>query len=209
MSRGGQRASLPSASWQPPPRGIVPEGSGTLVRFLEESGEESRTYDFTTCEGSPELQQWLARCFSRRVGTARTSSKRLRAANGHFDALRGFARVLNQCQPQPTCPQELAGAHIRAFVDSYDGRPKRQYSAFRSLRTVLRDDPELPEEARQSLFEIRVKKPEEVGPGAHEDQDWQAIMTAASRCPPGSGADRGRTPPPGAMARRRSGSQPA
>ncbi|MFG3410484.1 hypothetical protein [Streptomyces sp. NPDC048142] len=138
-------------------------------------------YDFSTCEVSPELQQWLARCFSRRVGSARTSPKGLRAANGHFDALRGFARVLKQCRPQPTCPQELAGAHIRTFVKSYEDRPKRQYSAFKRLRTVLRDDPELPEEARQSLFEVRVKKPEEVNPGAYEDEDWQAIMTAARR----------------------------
>lgn len=181
MSRGGQQASLPPASWQPPPRGIVPEGSGTLVRFLEESGKGSKTYDFTTCEGAPELQQWLARCFSRRVGTARTSSKRLAAANGHFDALRGFARVLNQCQTPPTCPQELDGEHIRAYVESYDDRPRRQHSALKSLRTILRDDPEIPEEFRQSLFDIRVKKSEEISPGAYEDEDWQAIMTAARR----------------------------
>ncbi|MFF3313182.1 hypothetical protein [Streptomyces sp. NPDC002952] len=181
MSRGGRRASLPSASWQPPQRGIAPEGSGTLVRFLEESGDRFKTYDFSTCEVAPELQKWLARCFSRRVGTARTPVKRLKAAGQHFDALQGFARVLNRYQPQPACPQELSGAHIHAFVEHYDGRPKRQHSALKGLRTVLRDDPELPEEARQALFDVRVKKPEVVSPGAYEDEDWQAIMTAARR----------------------------
>ncbi|MET7684231.1 hypothetical protein [Streptomyces sp. NPDC005423] len=71
--------------------------------------------------------------------------------------------------------------HIRAFVQYYDDRPTRQYSALKRLRAALRDDPELPEEALQALFDIRVKKPEEVSPGAYEDEDWQAIMTAARR----------------------------
>ncbi|MFI9585919.1 hypothetical protein ACIHCQ_29690 [Streptomyces sp. NPDC052236] len=181
MSRGGRRANLPSASWQPPQLGVVPEAGGTLVRFLAESGEQSKTYDFSICEVAPELQQWLARCLSRRIGTARTPVKRLTAADDHFGALRGFARVLSRQQPVPTCPQELAGMHIRAFVEHYDDQPKRQHSAFKQLRSVLRNDPELPEAARQALFDVRVKEPEVIRPGAYADDDWQAIMTAARR----------------------------
>lgn len=181
MSRGGQRASLPSTSWQPPQRGIVPEGAGTMVRFLEESGDRFRTYDFSAFEVMPELQQWMARSLARRVGTSRSNVKRVRAADQHFEALRGFAQALHRFWPQPTCPDELAGAHIRAFVEYYDDRPKRRHSALKRLRAALRDDPELPEEARQTLVDVRVKEPEEVGPGAYEEEDWQAIMTGARR----------------------------
>ncbi|MET8249538.1 hypothetical protein ABZV31_37370 [Streptomyces sp. NPDC005202] len=160
MSRGGRRASLPPAAWEPPQRGVVPGGDGTLVRFLEESGEQSKAYDFSALEVEPELQQWMARCFSRRISTSRTPAKRLRTANNRFDSLRGFAQVLARHQPPPTCVAQLAEAHIRAFVEHYDGLPKRQHSAFKQLRTVLRNDPELPEDARQVLFNIRVKQPE-------------------------------------------------
>ncbi len=181
MSRGGRRASLPSGSWQPPQRGLVPEAGGTLVRFVVESGEQSKTYDFSVCEVAPELQQWLARCLSRRIGTARTPIKRLSAAENYFGALCGFARILSRQQPAPTRPEELAGTHVRAFVEHYDDQPKRQHSAFKQLRSVLRNDPELPEDARQALFDVRVKEPEVIRPGAYTDDDWQAIMTAARR----------------------------
>ncbi|WP_243088156.1 hypothetical protein [Streptomyces sp. 891-h] len=46
---------------------------------------------------------------------------------------------------------------------------------------MLRKDPELPEDARQALFDVRVKEPEVIRPGAYADADWQAIMTAARR----------------------------
>ncbi|WP_055469081.1 hypothetical protein [Streptomyces ardesiacus] len=151
------------------------------MRFLEESGERSKAYDFSTFELAPELQQWMARCFSRRISTSRTPAKRLRTANGGFDCLRGFARILARHQPPPTCVEQLAEEHVRAFAEHYDDRPKRQHSAFKQLRTVLRNDPELPEEARQALFNIRVKQPEVERPGAYREGDWQAIMTAARR----------------------------
>lgn len=118
---------------------------------------------------------------SHRIGTARTPVKRLTAAVNYFGALRGFARVLGTQQPAPTRPDELAGTHIRAFVKHYDGQPKRQHSAFKQLRSVLRNDPEFPEDARQALFDVRVKEPEVIRPGAYTDDDWQAIMTAVRR----------------------------
>nr|WP_308405400.1 hypothetical protein [Streptomyces rugosispiralis] len=76
---------------------------------------------------------------------------------------------------------ELDEEHVRAFVEHYDDRPKRQHSAFKQLRTALRNDPEPPEGARQALFNIRVTQPEAERPGAYTEGDWQAIMTAARR----------------------------
>ncbi|MET7684232.1 hypothetical protein [Streptomyces sp. NPDC005423] len=64
-----------------------------MVRFLEESGDRFKAYDFSTCEVAPELQQWLARCFSRLVGPARTPVKRLRAAGGHFETLQDLREL--------------------------------------------------------------------------------------------------------------------
>ncbi|MFG2235934.1 hypothetical protein ACGFNX_39075 [Streptomyces sp. NPDC048723] len=180
MSRGGHRASLPDPSWQPPQRGVLPDGGGTLARFLEESGRRSRTYDFSKFKVAHALQQWLARSFSRRVGTARTSSKRLQTAEGHFYSASGFAEVLAGCEPQPTSPQDLTEEHIQAYVDHYEGRHV-QHDYVKRLRTLLRDDPELPEAARQALLNVRTKGPGVERPGAYPDADWQAIMTAARR----------------------------
>jgi hypothetical protein len=143
VSRGGRRASLPEPSWQPPQRGILPEGGGTLVRFLEESGRRSRTYDFSKFKVTPAMQQWLARSFSRRVGTARTSSKRFGTAEGHFYTASSFADVLADCDPQPTSPDGLTGQHIQAYVDFYEGRPVQQHYVKR-LRTLLRGTPNCP-----------------------------------------------------------------
>lgn len=180
MSRGGRRASLPEPSWQPPQRGLLPGDGGVLVRFLEESGRRSRTYDFSTFKVPPAMQQWLARSFSRRVGTARTASKRLGTAEGHFYTANGFADVLAGCGPQPTSPEQLTGRHIQAFVDHHEGR-HGQHDAVKRLRTLLREDPELPDAARQALLNVRVKGPEIERPGAYPDTDWQAITTAARR----------------------------
>ncbi|WP_459649299.1 hypothetical protein [Kitasatospora sp. Ki12] len=150
------------------------------MRFLEESGRRSRTYDFAKFKVTPVMQQWLARSFSRRVGTARTSSKRFRTAEGHFYTASSFANVLADCDPQPTSPDDLTGKHIQAYVECYEGRPV-QHDYVKRLRTLLRGDPELPEAAWQALLNVRVKGPEIERPGSYPDADWQAIMTAARR----------------------------
>jgi hypothetical protein len=73
-SRGGRKAAQPPAGWQPPER-LLAEGDGTVVRFLSQSGDAERVFNFGNIrdkngdlvEIEVGIQQWLARVFTRRT----------------------------------------------------------------------------------------------------------------------------------------------
>lgn len=177
-SRGGRRAALPAAGWEPPSRFADDENTGTRVRFTEELSGRVLLFDFGKLAAGPAIQQWLARAFVRSTGP-RSGAKRAATAEGHYWPLKLFADCLGSMSPGVQAPGELNARHIAAFRARYDGRPG-QRGILKRLRVVLHGDPELPEAARVELFETRLPDaaPAANPVTAYSAGDWQVIMTA-------------------------------
>jgi hypothetical protein len=174
--RGGRQASLPAAQWEPPRR-LLP--GGTSVRFIEESGGREKTFDFTAVDAPPEIRRWLARVLARRAG-ARAETRRITTAGSHFLILRVFASVLAASDPPARTPADVSAGHIALFTERHAGL-KSQGDYLAVLRTLLRDDPEISEEARTAIAEARVPRPAgdaEVKAPGYSPGDWQLITTA-------------------------------
>lgn len=123
------------------------------------------------------MQQWLARAFARQTG-ARSAVKRLKSAQGRHNIILVFARSLADSHPPVETPHDLTPAHMQAFRERYANR-RVQHDYVKRLRTLLRDDPDLPEPARAALLDVRLPprhEPDRLV--AYSDHEWQAIMTA-------------------------------
>lgn len=179
-SRGGRRASLPEAGWEPSGRLAGGDDPGTQVRFTEELSGRAAEYDFATRPVAPGIQHWLARALTRSTGP-RSGVKRIGSARGHYHALAAFANFLAETEPAVLVPGELSARHIAAFRGRFSSK-SRQREAVKRLRVVLHGDPELPEAARAELFGTRLPDAGQPSPvTAYSDTDWQVIMTALRR----------------------------
>lgn len=174
--RGGRRASLPGAQWEPPRRLL---DDGASVRFIEESGGREKTFDFASVDSPPEIRRWLARVLARRAGP-RSETRRVATAGGQFLILRTFASVLAASDPPPQTAAGVSAGHIARFTERHAGL-KSQGHYLAVLRTLLRDDHEISEDARTALAETRIRRPagdaEAKAPG-YSPGDWQLITTA-------------------------------
>ena len=172
--RGGRRASVPEGGWRPVER--VEGPGGTLVRFVEEGTGRQRLFDFSGLSGTAGMGQWLARVFVRRTGP-RSGIKRVGSAANCFVMLRAFADSVAEAQPAVGGPDELTAAHIAAFRLRHVGMPGGAERVIR-LRSVLRDDPELPGPVRTALLARPPRRPPTIRPATYDEQQWQLIMTA-------------------------------
>jgi hypothetical protein len=107
-ARGGRSASVPDAAWCPPQR-LLPDGGGTLVRFIEESGGASKVFDFSRLPATVEIQRWLARAFIRRTGP-REGITRIRTAGSVYYACRWLVLALAAAGSPVWGPAELVSA---------------------------------------------------------------------------------------------------
>lgn len=175
-ARGGRHASLPDARWEPPSRLLA---DGTSVRFIEESGGREKTFDFAAVDAPPEIRRWLARVMARRAGP-RSETRRVKTAESHFIILRIFASVLAAANPPARTPADVSSGRIAAFTERHAGM-KSQGDYLATLRTLLRDDPEISERARAAVITARIPRPAGDGkakaPG-YSPGDWQLITTA-------------------------------
>lgn len=172
--RGGRRATVPGNNWQPVER--IDPTNPTLVRFVEERTGRQKLFDFSAFPVPPGLQQWLARTFARRTGS-RSGVKRTGTAANYFMTLRCFADSLTEADEAVSGPRKLTAAHIAAFRLRHAGGPGGTEQVIR-VRSVLRDDPELPEPVRAALLARPPRRPETVRPVAYSDHEWQLLMTA-------------------------------
>ncbi len=168
--RGGHRATAPDGGWRPVER--IDAVNPTLVRFIEERTGRVKEFDFSGLPVSAGMRQWLARTFARRTGP-RSGIKRTRSAVSCFMILRLFAESLAEADKQVAGPEGLSAGQIAAFRLRHGGAEKVIL-----VRSVLRDDPELPEPARTALLARPPRRPEPARPTAYSDHEWQLIMTA-------------------------------
>lgn len=180
-SRGGRRAGLPEAQWQPPER-LLADSGGTAVRFIEETGGKAKVFDFSQFPVALGMQCWLARVFADRIGP-RSALRRVKTAEQIFIVLRLFARTLADAAEPVRRPQDLAAAHVAAFRMRYAGI-RSGWSYLESLRSTLRDSPELPAVVRVALLsgqrpEHGRDEPEGLVP--YTADELQAIMTMLRR----------------------------
>ena len=152
------------------------------MRFIEENGGRSKVYDFGRLPVEPGLARWLAGVFANRTGP-RSGVKRIATAESLFLVVRLFAEVVAD-SAKPVCgPQELTAAHVTAF--------RMRHAALRSgwqylvtLRSALRDAPEVPGEVRAALLSARRPdrgRDEPAGIVAYRDDEAQLIMSALRR----------------------------
>lgn len=173
--RGGHRARVPAGGWQPVER--VDPAAPTLVRFVEERTGRLREFDFSGFPVPAGMQQWLAGAFARRTGP-RSGVKRTGTARNYFRVLRALAESLAEASTPVAGPQQLTAGHIAAFRLRHTGAPGGAERVIQ-VRSVLRDDPELPEPVRSALLARPPRRPETTRPAAYDDREWQLIMMAA------------------------------
>jgi hypothetical protein len=173
----GRRAARPPADWEPPRR-LDPAADPLAVRFIEESGRRSRTFDFTDLPCEPGVAAWLARVFAATTGP-RGGAKRLASAEGHAWVVRWFAGFLGEFDaPAVAGPAEVTAAHIKHLWLRHGTDRER----LMRLRVLLRDDTELAAPAAQVLFGRRLPPaPSERVVGSYDEQEQQVIMTALRR----------------------------
>lgn len=178
-TRGGRRAALPTATWEPPAPFADDGRAGTQVRFTEELSGRVTLFDFAKLPVAPPIQQWMARAFARSTGP-RSGIKRVTTAAQYYWVLRTFADCLGSAESAVRVPADLSAGHVTALRERYDGRPATLRALVKRLRLTFRDDPEFPADARAELFETRM--PYAGQPAnpltAYSDGDWQVIMTA-------------------------------
>ncbi|MEX3104966.1 MULTISPECIES: hypothetical protein [unclassified Streptomyces] len=182
-SRGGRKAAQPPAGWQAPQR-LLTESGGTAVRYLSQSGNDERIFDFGNIrdkngdlvEIPVGVQQWLARAFTRRT-SPRSGVTRLSEAGAVYTAATNIARYLTTLDLAPHGPHAITPAHMKGLWD-FCGRTRSQRSYLEGLRAFLRDDPELPEASRAVLFAQRLPECDEREETlAYSDDEMQLIMT--------------------------------
>lgn len=182
-SRGGRKASQPPTGWQPPER-LLSEGDGTVVRFLAQSGDAERIFDFGNIrdkdgdlvEIALGIQQWLARAFTRRT-SPRSGVTRLSGASAVYTAATLIARYFTTLDPSPAGPGEVTPVHMRGLWE-FCGRVRSQRTYLETLRALLRNDQELPEASRAELFTQKLPEYDDrQATLAYTDEEMQAIMT--------------------------------
>ena len=171
---GRHRASLPGGNWAPVER--IDPTDPTLVRFVAERTGRLKRFDFSGFPVPAGVRQWLARTFARRTGP-RSGIKSARSAETCFVVLRVFADSLDEADKAISSPRKLTAAHIAAFRLRHVGAPGGAEQVIR-LRSVLRDDPELPEPVRTALLARPPRRPGTIRPTAYSDHEWQLIVTA-------------------------------
>lgn len=177
-SRGGRRAVLPGAGWAAPERLL--EG-GLAVRFIAEKTGKEQIFDFAGLPAEPEVARWLARAFARRTGP-RHGIKSVGSARNMFNTVQVFTEVLSRQQSPVTGVTGVTADCIQAFGEHCGDRSRNRIE---TLRSLLRDDPELPAKARQVLV-VDWAAPRQPGPARpkdpeYTDAEWQQIMTAVRK----------------------------
>lgn len=179
-SRGGRRAAQPATGWKPPERLL---DGGLAVRFIAEKSGQEKIFDFVGLPVEPEVARWLARAFARRTGP-RHAMKHTSSAEHVFAVVKAFAEVLSRQWPAVTDVTGVTVAHMQAFRDHCDGQNRAEYPV-RSLRSLLRDDPELSPQVRTTLVlswaQPKRPEPEEPKEQEYTDAEWQQIMIALRR----------------------------
>jgi len=179
-SRGGRRAAQPAAGWRAPERLL---DGGLAVRFIAEKTGQERIFDFAGLPVEPEVARWLARAFARRTGP-RHGMKHIVSAGSMFGTVKAFAGVLSRQWPAVTDVTMVTAAHLHAFRGHCDGENRAEYHV-QTLRSLLRDDPELAPQARTTLAlswaQPKRAEPQEPREQEYTDAEWQQIMTALRR----------------------------
>ncbi len=179
-SRGGRRAAQPATGWKPPERLL---DGGLAVRFIAEKSGQEKIFDFVGLLVQPEVARWLARAFARRTGP-RHAMKHTSSAEHMFAAVKAFAKVLSLQWPAVTDVTGVTVAHMQAFRDHCDGQNRAEYLV-QSLRSLLRDDPELSPQVRTTLVlnwvQSKRPEPEKSKEQEYTDAEWQQIMTVLRR----------------------------
>jgi hypothetical protein len=179
--RGGRSAVLPGGDWQPIER-FAAGGAGTVVRFVEEASGSAREFDFAALPVESEVQRWLAGAFARRVGP-RSGVKRVKSATAIYGVCRLLAKLLAESPVPVPGPEQITAAHMAQFVLRYAGMSTGRTNRI-ELRALLRDDPHLPQPARERLLAGRIEEisPEDRDPVvACADREWQLLVTALRR----------------------------
>ena len=167
---------MPEPGWRPPVRLRRAEGSGAVVRFIEQSGERERTFRFDGLGLAEGMSFWFAEVFAAAVGP-RAGVTRVGSAANTFLALTKFARFLEQAAPQLAGPELLRAGHIKAYRLSFASE-KRRRNQLKYLRQALREFPGLPVGFRRELFEVALDKLLPPAPkSAYTDSEIQQIMT--------------------------------
>jgi hypothetical protein len=146
------------------------------VLFTEEKGRRSRLYDFTKLPVAGDVQRWMARCFARATGP-RGGAKRLNTANSYYRLFAHLARVLASAQRPPATAGQITPAHIAAFRLSLT--PASLNNSIHRLRTLVRQDDELPAETRRDICAGRLPRRPVAKVLAYTEQERQQILVAA------------------------------
>lgn len=182
-SRGGRKATRPPKGWQRPER-LLSDGNGTAVRFLSQSGDTERVFDFADIrdrqgdlvEIEVGIQQWLARVFTRKT-SSRSGVTRLGGASGVYRSATRLAQYLSALSPSPRSPGAITPAHMQGLWE-FCGRTRAHRTYLEGMRSLLRDDPELPEASLKVLFSERLPDYEDrEAVLAYTDEEMQRIMT--------------------------------
>lgn len=176
--RGGWRARLPEQGWEPVARWPA-DGEGLVVRFVEEAGGRCRLFDFSRLPVEAGVARWLAAAFARRTGP-RSGVKRLRSAQAIYEVCRLLGKVLAEAGPAVSGPEQVTGAHIKAFMMRHAGMSSGRTDLI-ELRALPREDPRLPEQTRAVLLAGRVPDTQAADRCpvlGYDDRQWHLIMTA-------------------------------
>jgi hypothetical protein len=176
-ARGGRRAVLPGAGWTAPEQLL---DGGLSVRFITERNGREQVFDFAGLPVEPGVARWLARAFARRTGP-RHGIKSAGPARNMFNTVKSFAQVLSRQQPAVTSAAGVTAGCMQSFSEHCRARGESRHR-IETLRSMLRDDPELPAQARQVLV-LDWASPRQPGPARakdpeYTDAEWQQIMTA-------------------------------
>ncbi|MFJ6661333.1 hypothetical protein ACIQNG_34060 [Streptomyces sp. NPDC091377] len=154
------------------------------MRFLSQSGDQERIFDFIdtrTRQGDlveieAGIQQWLARVFTRKT-SVRSGVTRLGGAAGVYRSAVRLAQYVSSLSPSPQGPKEITPAHMQGLWE-FCGRTRAHRTYLEGMRSLLRDDPDLPVESLRVLFAERLPESEDrEAVLAYSDEEMQRIIT--------------------------------
>ncbi|MCX5129428.1 hypothetical protein [Streptomyces sp. NBC_00347] len=144
------------------------------VLFIEEKGQRSKVYDFLLLEADPQIQQWLARSFSRAVGDT-AGAKRVTYADALWGTLQKLTEYLEGRVPVPRAAGEISAKDIKEFFLTLPMGSRKHL--VERMRTIFREDHELSVEARNAVLHGRLPVYEsKVQP--YSNAEHQELMTA-------------------------------
>lgn len=150
------------------------------MRFIAEKNGRARIFDFAGLPVEPEVARWLARTFAWRTGP-RHGMKSVVSASNMFNTVKVFAQVLSRQRPAVADVTGVTTAHMQAFREHCGGGSGSRHRV-ETLRSLLRDDPELSAQVR-AMVVLNWAAPKRPGPSEpkdpeYTDAEWQQIMSA-------------------------------